>query len=391
MKKSIPTCKIDDFNKRLSSINNKLVKYGKPKLEVKEVERYVRWMKYKTHEGEWSEMQVEFADLEIDGIESFKRDDKEYRYIGSIQYNSGIKQISCLDEAYLEYFDRDYNVCDHCHTNRIRNSYKLFESNGEVIQIGSTCAKDYFGYDINKYLDIYLVLDAIEKEYDDFGKCGGSMVRTFNDVYNVICNITADFSKWQKAERDPYTGTEYGSVYEIRMNLFDIDTIKNNKLVFNDVEDGILDRVRDYWKKQERNSFVLNVNEALKTDYATYNSIGFYSFAIFKAMQEIRKEDAKKDGKMSSYKNGDRPTLNVTVVDHKIIRITSYGYRGGTENMAIVKFITDDGIRYMTKSTGFDVVHHIKVGDKLTIKGAVYGTDRYDNLCTILGRVKIVR
>ena len=35
MKKSIPTCKIDEFNKKINFLNNKLVKYGKQKLTDK--------------------------------------------------------------------------------------------------------------------------------------------------------------------------------------------------------------------------------------------------------------------------------------------------------------------------------------------------------------------
>ena len=134
---------------------------------------------------------------------------------------------------------------------------------------------------------------------------------------------------------------------------------------------------------------MINVCEALKVDYVTEKSTGFYSYAVFKAFQEIRKENAKNEGKLSTYKDGDRPTLNVTVTSHKIIEIPAYNGHG-SEPMAIVNFITDDGVRYMTKSTGFDVVRKIKAGDKLTIKGTVYGPDRYDKLCCVLSRVKIL-
>ena len=213
----------------------------------------------------------------------------------------------------------------------------------------------------------------------------GSLVQDFVTIFNVIKNVTVDFTKWEKKQ-------EYdapNSVDKIRGLLFDIEQIKKSNITFESVEEGLLDRIRDYWNKQELSSFVINVREALKKDYATYESVGFYSYAIFKAMQEIRKENAKKEGKLSTYKNGDRPTLNVTVTNHKIIEIPAYNGRG-SEPMAIVNFTTDDGVRYMTKSTGFDVVRKIKIGDKLTIKGTVYGPDRYDKLCCVLSRVKIL-
>lgn len=82
--------------------------------------------------------------------------------------------------------------------------------------------------------------------------------------------------------------------------------------------------------------------------------------------------------------------LGVVVTSHKIIEIPAYSGRG-SEPMAIVNFTTDDGVRYLTKSTGFDVVRKIKIGDKLTIKGTVYGPDRYDKLCCILKRVKVLK
>ena len=387
MKKSIPTCKLDEFNKKLNFLNNKLVKYGKQKLEAREIKRYTQSVKYQNNDGEWDYMTVEFADFEIAGLESFKKDDKEYRYIGNIQYHDGIKQISCLDETYIEFFDRDYNVCDHCHTNRSRKRYNLFESGGKVIQIGSTCSRDYFGYDVDKFLNIYLQIESFgEEDWDKPEYYRGSVTRSFDIVFNVIRYVTADFTKWEKKQ-------EYdvpNSVDKIRGLLFDIEQIKKSNITLESIDKGLLEKIRNHWNKQERSSFVVNVCEALKVDYVTEKSTGFYSYAIFKAMKEIRKEDAKNEGKLSTYKNGDRPALNVTVTSHKTLNVPAYGYYGGTEVMAIVNFVTDDGIRYMTKSTGFDVVHKIKTGDKLTIKGTVYGPDRYDKLCCVLSRVKIL-
>lgn len=385
MKKSIPTCKIDEFNKKLNFLNNKLVKYGKQKLEAHEIERYTKSVKYQNNDGEWDYMTVEFADFEITGLESFKKDDKEYRYIGNIQYHDGIKQISCLDETYIEFFDRDYKVCDHCHTNRPRKRYNLFESGGKVIQIGSTCSQDYFGYDVDKFLNIYLLIESFgEEDLDKPEYYRGSVAQPFDIAFNVIRYVTADFTKWEKKQ-------EYdvpNSVDKIRGLLFDIEQIKKSNITFESIDKGLLEKIRNHWNKQERSSFVVNVCEALKVDYVTEKSTGFYSYAVFKAMKNIRKESVKKEGKLSEYKEGDRPILNVTVTNHKIIEIPAYNGRG-SELMAIVNFITNDGVRYMTKSTGFDVVRKIKAGDKLTIKGTVYGPDRYDQLCCVLGRVKI--
>lgn len=398
MKKSIPTCKLDEFNKKLNFLNKRLTKYGKPPLEFHEINRYKRLLKFQYHQDEVDEFvdrYVEFANIEITGIESFKKDDKDYRFIGNIKYQGDIKQVSCLNEKYIEYFDRDYKICDHCHTNRYRKSYNLFEANGKVIQIGSSCSQDYFGYDVEKFLDIYLQTYFLVKEEDrmDLEVYRGSLVQDFVTIFNVIKNVTVDFTKWEKKQEDEYYNNIPSSVTKIRGLLFDIEQSKESNITLNKVPEATLERIRDYWNKQELSSFVINVCEALKKDYATYESVGFYSYAIFKAMQEIRrcrKEEAKKEGKISSYKEGERPTLNVTVVSHKIINVAAYGYSGGTETMAIVNFITDDGVRYMTKSTGFDVVRKIKAGDKLTIKGTVYGPNRYDELCYVLGRVKVL-
>lgn len=394
MKKSIPTCKLDEFNKKLNFLNKRLTKYGKPPLEFHVIDRYKRLLKFQYHRDEVDEFvdrYVEFAEIEITGMESFKKDEKDYRFIGNIKYQGGIKQVSCLDEKYIEYFDRDYKICDHCHTNRYRKSYNLFEANGKVIQIGSSCSKDYFGYDVEKFLDIYLQTYFLVEKEDrmDLEVYRGSLVQDFVTIFNVIKNVTVDFTKWEKKQEDEYYNNIPSSVTQIRGLLFDIEQSKESNITLNNVPEATLERIRDYWNKQELSSFVINVREALKKDYATYESVGFYSYAVFKAMKNIRKENAKKEGKFSTYKNGDRPTLNVTVTNHKIIEIPAYNGRG-SEPIAIVNFTTDDGVRYMTKSTGFDVVRKIKIGDKLTIKGTVYGPDRYDKLCCVLSRVKIL-
>ena len=55
--------------------------------------------------------------------------------------------------------------CDHCHTNRARRSTVLVanQDTGELLQVGTTCLKDFLGHDINP---VFPTLDDVRSELD---------------------------------------------------------------------------------------------------------------------------------------------------------------------------------------------------------------------------------
>lgn len=396
MKKIIPSCKLDLFKEKLTQLNKRLTRYGKQPLEFQEIDRSERLVTFRSHEKGDSYKNdilqsyfIEFVELEIIGLEFFKKDDKNYRYIGSINYDKGIKTVYCIDEAYVEYFNRDYKICDHCLTNRYRKTYNLFETDGKVIQIGATCSHDYFGIDVEKFLNVYLQTFSIfslpeDEEGDGYYE---SWTRKAGAVFAAVRKATNNFHKW--VSTDKATSEEESTSATIRRELFDNYSFlcKEDK-----IPEGILERIREYWEKQETTSFVINMREALKKDYAACKNVGSYGFAIFRAMKAFREEEAAKNSKPAvecPYKDGERPSLSLEVTSIRVIQIQGYGYPYSYEDLCIVNFLSDDGVRYVTKSSAQDAFKLIQ-GDKVVIKGTISGIDEFKGVKSwVLKRIKI--
>ena len=146
MKKSIAACQLYKFKKQLEHLNKRLAKLGKPLLTYTETGKRICQVTFQIHEkgdayrnDRFRNELVEFTDINIEGLEFFKKDDIEYTYIGSVNYKGGVKTVYCTDdENYLKYFKEDRNVCDHCHTVRRRNGYNLFMGDGKVLWIAES-------------------------------------------------------------------------------------------------------------------------------------------------------------------------------------------------------------------------------------------------------------
>ena len=79
----------------------------------------------------------------------------------------------------VDYVDRDMvrpGHCDHCGQNRARKQTMLVRNDetGEIVNVGSTCIKDFLGWDANA---VFLFEDAAEREIETV--LGGSFDRTY--------------------------------------------------------------------------------------------------------------------------------------------------------------------------------------------------------------------
>ena len=149
----------DTFEKKMRHLNRILGKHGKPPITYTYSEPRAVPVTFEYHlkgdayrNDEIVERMVEVVDVHCKGLTAVKKDDVEYTYLGTVSYEDGVKQVFCNNEAYANYFMDDFrdHFCDHCRTTRTnRKKYYLFRNTAtnQVLQIGSTCAKEYFGID----------------------------------------------------------------------------------------------------------------------------------------------------------------------------------------------------------------------------------------------------
>lgn len=385
MKKSIPCWKVDVFKEKLAFINKKLAKYGKDPLQVSEIGRHLEVVPYYESytESHYAE-EAEFIDYEVTGLDFFKKDDKEYRYIGTINYQGDTRLVNCFDDEYLEYFTKGYRHCDHCHTDRKRKRYHVFEMDGKIIQIGATCAKEYFGYDIESFLTVLPMLR--EENFFDGGEKPvvpkDYIIRYFEEVYYATKVVTKDFTQWLNIEES------CPSSKDIACMLFTTNYDKRNR---EELPEGLLDKMKEYWSRQESGSFKINVLHALEHNYVSRINLGIFAYAMFKVIQEIRKEELLKSMKPFNaelYAEGEKVTLDAEVVSVKSIEVWDWSSRY-KEMLYIVNFLSSNGILYVAKSTGCSL-DELKKGDNVTIKGTIKGVDEYNGIKSwSLKRVKV--
>jgi hypothetical protein len=92
--------------------------------------------------------------------EHIQRENVEY--VGTVNNEGGIKQIFSKRDDIVLHDEKER--CDHCRHNRYRVKYHFFLENGELKSIGSSCAKEYFGINIEVALQVYEIEKNIEEE-----------------------------------------------------------------------------------------------------------------------------------------------------------------------------------------------------------------------------------
>ena len=101
----------------------------------------------------WHIPQVKFFDIELTGGFVVAGD---YTFVGAIHYSTVDKETTLvmLDPSVPDTYKDSLPTCDHCNTKRKRKITFIMKSNvdGSMMQIGSTCLKDFLGYDVSDLL-----------------------------------------------------------------------------------------------------------------------------------------------------------------------------------------------------------------------------------------------
>ena len=374
------------FEEKFNRLNKVLKRLGKPEMKFSYENEYLVRYKFTTHfsgESHYSDIEqireILVCDVVVVGEPVIKKNDKNYNYIGTVTFHDGVKLVNCSDDRYLDYFGDKFreNVCDHCGTIRKRNSYCLFEADGKVLQIGSTCVEQYFGIKVDKYLkamgDVYNVVKD-ELDWDDFcgSRSGGEFDIPFDEIARITDNVTNGFKFWRKSEDG------CGTVDEIReiLKQCDYEYAKHERNISRE-------EVVKYWEGKPQSGFRLNVLEMMKRGYATSYGLGIYVYGIYEAGK----------AKFTEHSNEVTNELNEHFgnVGDKIVRnlvldkVSSFEGRYGITY--VCRFHDENGRTFVWfASTRPD----IDCGTKVTIKGTIKKHDEYNGTKqTVLTRCKV--
>ena len=151
---------------RCAKMNKRLARYGYAPVNERTHER--EWNTYERHcvndEGMPSVVRVRVLvhkiELEIpidrvgeDGTQFIAKLEFGSEEAGNRVYKAD-ETCSDYDETLFEMIQSQKGSCDHCNKNRKRNSLFIFKKEEKLYTIGATCAKDWYGSDIENFLSI---------------------------------------------------------------------------------------------------------------------------------------------------------------------------------------------------------------------------------------------
>ena len=314
---------------------------------------------------------------------------KDVKYVGTVAIKDGVKEIFSADESVV--LGNEELRCDHCKINRYRVKFFFFVEGGKVLCIGSSCAKDYFGWDVERVLDAFNNgMASFDAEDEGEGK-KKRWNRDFGmkDLIVATYMATENFRKaWVSKAKAEINGSMstgkavFGILTPLKHETDIIDAFKATYETLKDQIDSMVDTLTAKWNIPPTNDFEYNiVNNLFYTEGGDLRefvvSPGIVAYAIYSTFHKDEQVEGTKSEFVAT--EGERITATVTVKNVK-------GFDGQYGISYLVTMTTPEGNVLKTFASGD--FGNVEVGQTLTIKGTVKKHDLYKgNKETMLSRV----
>lgn len=360
---TIPAYREKEFYDTIVKLQKKQLKYNLPMGTYKEIKRFSKMVSHRTHikndcfrNDIITDFPMEFITYEVTGFSTIKKDDADtYIHIGTMSkdWNTDIVQVYAVEETYYDWLKVFPDTCNHCNSKRKRNEYFVFakEDSDKPFYIGSTCVKDYFGFNAPDMLKLRTKLfTLIKSDYDDYN--ANYDIVSFNKI-NAFLN-TRMSKKWE----------------DIKNELREIDLFSMN--IKTEDNTSLYQEVKNYYSAPV-NSFQQNANQVLKYDFCNRKNLMIYICATYYAKKSIylenKKSNANKVISKVNHNIGDKVTLNNLKVTFMRDFNTSYdGYH--TSITTLIKMVSMSGEVYETYSSGA-FAGDVSVDDVINITATV--------------------
>lgn len=276
-------------------------------------------------------------------------------------------------------------TCDHCGINRYRkNTYIVRNDDGQQLQVGSTCLKDFLGWNTNP------VWVSIPSDDDLFGEGGFGYADPHYSVETVLAASWAAIQKFGYVPASDYSGNATKYVVSAILN----PTPKEREFSiaiqpFVAKAASMAKRIREFLLSDEftgNGEYVLNLKNVAASEYVSSKFFGLLVSAP-QAWAKAQERSLIKQRERAEVTNEflgeikDKLELPVTL---KSIRFID-GYYGVT---TLYTFATDDGhiVKWFSSRTVFT---DADLDQPMTVKGTVKKHDEYQGTkSTVLTRVR---
>lgn len=276
-------------------------------------------------------------------------------------------------------------TCEHCHSNRRRKTTVLLQNaNGDLIQIGSTCVKDFTGINAEDIIRAYAdVTDIIEKPLEF--RSSDSHVESkyaLTKTYLAACIAEISKSGYEKDEKTKYKAWDRVKAHE----------------EFTDAQYEKAQEILDFFVEMNPDdfgtnwSFYQNIKNAVASEYTKPSGFVAYApIAYESAVKYIAEKNAAEAAKAGSEWVGnvkERITL-------KLEHICTHGYDGyyGWSAIHIFKDVDGNTFVWSTNKMLCDVLgEEWRAQDKrmCEVTGTIKAHDMYNGeKQTVLTRCKL--
>jgi len=340
----------------------------------------------------WHVPHVKFYDCELSGGVVIAGD---YSFIGAIHYsrtNGEISMASLEGDTIPDEYKNSLPVCDHCNTKRQRKTTYMMKSNvdGSIMQVGSTCLRDFLGYDVSdliKALKFTMQFANINANYPHIPYHASKF--KISPEYGVreilaLTNAVIRAFGWASSTSETHIPTadivrkicDTPESHEAEFWLNKVIELQKDK-----TDQNMASEVIKWATTQKKyNEYTINLKNCIEGGTVTIRQFGLLCSAVNSFKNEIK----RKIETQATYNNvylgsiGDRLQLDVKCISTKVFD----GYYGET---TLYKMIDKDD-HLLAWFSSSDLV--IPDNRFITIKGTVKKHETFDHAKqTILTRV----
>ncbi len=317
---------------------------------------------------------------------------KGYNYLGTITEDaSGATTLFTNTEKSIMHLAKERR-CDHCHTNHFRKIVHIFEKDGIEVVIGSKCSKDFFGYDIEKFINSIYKVSDIMTVYDD--ECMGSRgyyQNMFGEILNIALYVLLNDGGYKKDFGDGNSTKEHinAILYLFTETKLTDKELEERRIISAKIKatveahKDLLIEVTDYWHTlQPSTDFEYNVKS--KMEVMSDSSPALIACAIWtilkKKIELVQEKAVVKDEFFGEI--GKR----YKAVDLKLMKYFTYESGYGTGTCYI--FNTTEGVlvKWMTNTS-----YNWEIGEDIKADFTVKKHDTWkEKKQTMIGRLKTI-
>lgn len=159
-RREIPEYLLGKVEDKVAAVNRKAIKLGVEGFKLSIVRRFDK--PSTQHHG------VTYPYLEVEVIGPKVEIPGGWVLDGKVDFEEGLTIVSARPGIELPVTYRNADThCDHCNTDRPRNSIYVFSLDGKYKQVGRSCLKDFIGYDPARVLWAAREFSGIFDELDD--------------------------------------------------------------------------------------------------------------------------------------------------------------------------------------------------------------------------------